>query len=211
MSLQISNFVERDLNLVESGEPVAILLHGYGSNERDLPSLMDFLPKMPWAALRAPLTLQQGAYAWYGITTPLTPTLEEVEPATDAVWDWIEQHVPSDSPLVILGFSQGGLMATQLLRTHPERIIATVILAGFRYQGVQPADERLLENKPKVFYGRGVQDTVITKEAVASLNIWLQSHTRAVTKTYEALGHSIDARVMNDVAQYLSDQLRVRA
>jgi phospholipase/carboxylesterase len=207
MALQISNFVEHDLDRIEVGEPVAVLLHGYGANERDLPSLMDYLPAMPWAALRAPLTLQQGAYAWYGITTPLTPTIEEVQPATAAVWAWIEEHIPVESPLVILGFSQGGLMATQLLRTHPERIAATVILAGFRYQGEQPADARLLESRPKVFYGRGAQDTVVTKEAVASMNIWLQQHTRAITKTYEGLAHSIDQRVMSDVADYLATQL----
>ena len=40
MALQISNFVEHDLDRIEVGEPVAVLLHGYGANERDLPSLV---------------------------------------------------------------------------------------------------------------------------------------------------------------------------
>jgi pimeloyl-ACP methyl ester carboxylesterase len=30
-----------------------------------------------------------------------------------------------------VGFSQGGLMATQLLRTRPERVAAIVVLSGF--------------------------------------------------------------------------------
>ena len=98
-------------------------------------------------------------------------------------------------------------MATQMLRTRPERLAATVILAGFMFTGEQPADKKLTELKPKVFYGRGVSDQHITREAVKQLNVWLQTHTRAQTKTYEGLGHSIDARVMNDVASYLAGQL----
>jgi phospholipase/carboxylesterase len=168
---------------------------------------MGFLPDLPWAALRAPINLGNDAYAWYGITAPLTPSREEVERATAAVWDWVEQSIPEDSPLIVLGFSQGGLMATQLLRTRPARLAATVILAGFMFGGDQPADIELKSLKPKVFYGRGAQDSMITRESVSVLNIWLQSHTRAQTKTYDGLGHSIDARVMNDVADYIAGQL----
>ena len=33
--------------------------------------------------------------------------------------------------MAAVGFSQGGLMATQLLRTRPGRVAATVVLSGF--------------------------------------------------------------------------------
>jgi phospholipase/carboxylesterase len=149
------------------------------------------------------------AFAWYHIASPLTPALEDVEPATEAIWDWVERSIPNDAPLIVLGFSQGGLMATQLLRTRPERLAATVILAGFMVTGEQPADTVLTTLKPKVFYGRGANDERISREAVRELNVWLQTHARAQTKTYDGLGHSIDARVMADVAGYLSTQLGV--
>jgi phospholipase/carboxylesterase len=98
-------------------------------------------------------------------------------------------------------------MATQMLRTRPARLVATVILAGFLHEGEQPADAQLELDRPKVFYGRGAEDQRIPREAISALNTWLQLHTRAQTKTYEGLGHSIDARVMNDVASYVSAQL----
>ena len=50
-------------------------------------------------------------------------------------------------------------------------------------------------------------DHRISKEAIARLNTWLQLNTKAVTKTYSGLGHSVDERVMNDVADYLRGQL----
>jgi phospholipase/carboxylesterase len=203
MSSTISNFVSKGLDHIEPGQPVVLLLHGYAANEKDLPDLMGFLPELPWAALRAPIALGHQAFAWYQIAAPLTPALEDVEPATVAIWDWVERCIPDDSPLIVLGFSQGGLMATQLLRTRPERLAATVILAGFMFTGEQPADAQLTTLKPKVFYGRGANDERISRDAVRDLNVWLQAHTRAETKTYDGLGHSIDARVMADVADFL--------
>ncbi|MEO0025064.1 MAG: hypothetical protein RL196_1505 [Actinomycetota bacterium] len=207
MSVTITKFASKGLDRVETGEPVVLFLHGYLADEQDLPSLMSFLPDLPFASLRAPIKMASEAYAWYSNADPLTPALEDVAPATDAIWSWVEQNLPDDSPLVVLGFSQGALMATQLLRTRPERLAATVILAGFMFAGDQPADAELAASKPKVFYGRGANDQMISREAVKSLNIWLQMHTRAQTKSYEALGHSVNEAMMTDVAAYVTGQL----
>jgi phospholipase/carboxylesterase len=199
----ITNFVaSRDFDPA-SNEAVAILLHGYGSNERDLPDLMSYLPAMPWVSLRAPEGSPHGGFAWSQITNPGNPEAAVVEPATETIWNWIDENVAANAPLVLIGFSQGGLMATQLLRTRPKRIKATVILAGFTMTAEQPGDSWLAANKPKVIYCRGKQDQVISPEAVARTNTWLQGHTRALTKTYEGLGHSVDQRVMDDVSSYL--------
>ena len=207
MALTITNFVSKDLDRIEVGQPVVLLLHGYAADEKDLPSLMSFLPDLPWASLRAPVSLGQQAFAWYQTSTPLTPTATEIESATSAIWNWVEHNLPADSPLIVLGFSQGGLMASQLFRTRPQRMAASVILAGFMFEGEQPADAELKTLKPKVFYGRGAQDERIPREAVKAFNVWLQAHTRAQTKSYEALGHSVDDRVMTDVAAFVEAQL----
>lgn len=200
---QITQWVaSRDFD-PSSAEPVALLLHGYGSNERDLPGIMDYLPAIPWVSLRAPEQSPHGGYAWSQITNPGNPEAGVVEPATETIWHWIEDNIHPGAPLVLIGFSQGGLMATQLLRTRPERIKATVILAGFTMAAEQPADATLMTAKPKLIYCRGKQDQVISAEAVARTNSWLQAHTRAITKTYDGLGHSVDQRVLADVSGYL--------
>ena len=56
--------------------------------------------------------------------------------------------------MAAVGFSQGGLMATQLLRTRPGRVAATVVLSGFVQAAPQPADEQLAAERPAVFWGR---------------------------------------------------------
>ena len=204
MALEIKNWVSDRVSLLTADGPVLLLLHGYGSNEEDLPGLMQYLPNSwPWYSLRAPVDLGNGYFAWANRVTPGNPPADDVELATEAIWQWVDANLDSRSPLIVLGFSQGGLMATQLLRTRPERIVATVVLAGFTLAADQTADERLPSEKPRVIYCRGLQDDVISPDAVQRTLAWLKGHTSAEIYSYDGLGHSIDERVMEDVATYL--------
>lgn len=204
MALEITSWVGDRASLLTPDGPILLLLHGYGSNEDDLPGLIPTLPNsLPWYSLRAPIDLGSGYFAWANRVTPGNPPADDVELATQAIWQWVDANLDSRAPLIVLGFSQGGLMATQLLRTRPNRLIATVILAGFTLAAEQPADERLASEKPRVIYCRGLQDEVISAEAVQRTLTWLKAHTSAEVNSYDGLGHSIDERVMEDVADYL--------
>jgi phospholipase/carboxylesterase len=204
MVLEIKKWASGMAPAPKTESPIVLLLHGYGSNEEDLPGLMQYLPdSLPWYSLRAPVDLGSGYFAWANRVTPGNPPADDVELATQAIWQWVDANLDSRAPLIVLGFSQGGLMATQLLRTRPERIGATVILAGFTLAAEQPADERLASEKPRVIYCRGLQDEVISAEAVQRTLTWLKAHTSAEVHSYDGLGHSIDERVMEDVADYL--------
>lgn len=203
MEIRISQYLSSNLSNWNKKSPIALLLHGYGSNMRDLPSLMNYLPGMPWVSLQAPLDAGNGGFAWAPLKDPGNPSKDDVEPATERIWAWIDANLPPAAPLVVIGFSQGGLMATQLLRTRPERVAATVILAGFVLGTKQPADSELAETKPRVIYCRGLNDGVISSDAVARTESWLARCTNATIKTYEGLAHSVDERVMEDISNYL--------
>ena len=155
--------------------PVALVLfHGYGANERDLAPLGPMLaPALPWAALRAPLGVAPGGYAWF---PPVALGDRDPARATDAAWQWIDAHMAPDATVAAVGFSQGGLMATQLLRTRPERVAATVVLSGFVQAAPQPADEQLAAERPAVFWGRGARDPMIPADAIEGTRQWLTAH-----------------------------------
>ncbi len=192
-----------------SAPTVAVLLHGYGSHEHDLTGLVEPLALgMPWASLRAPLELGHGGAAWFEITTPGNPDPEPIARATDAVWGWIDEHVPAEARIVPIGFSQGGFMASQLLRTRPERVVAPVILAGFVLSAPQPGDEVLAATKPAVFWGRGLEDRVIAAPAVARAAAWLPLHTTLTERTYPGLAHGIDQAEIADVRAFLEEHAR---
>lgn len=186
-------------------ETAVLLLHGYGSNERDLPGIAQYLGlDAPLASLRAPLDMGSGAYAWFPLDDDDWLEPAPVNAATNALWEWIDQNVSPATRLVVVGFSQGGCMASQLLRSRPERISHTVIFSGFVLDTVQPADARLSELMPPVFWGRGTVDTIIPATLVAHAAGWLPQHTTLTEKVYPGLGHSVNDRELADAQDFLS-------
>jgi phospholipase/carboxylesterase len=188
--------------------PVLILLHGYGSHEHDLAGLAPLLPTdMPWASLRAPLAMDFGGAAWFPLDFGEEAPVDQVKGSTEAIWAWIDAHVPADAPIVVVGFSQGGFMALQLLRTRPERIAATVVLAGFTTTGPRPADEEVASMRPTVFWGRGDADQVVPAAMIEQTQEWMAAHVDADEQVYTGLAHGIHEQMMADVRSYISVQL----
>lgn len=185
---------------------VAVLLHGYGSNEHDLAGLAVYLPPgLPWVAVRAPLRHPAFGYAWYPLETDDFAPAELVAEATDALWSWIDENLPAAGALVPLGFSQGGLMATQLLRTRPARIAAAVVLSGFTFAGPLSGDADLADARTPVFWGRGDSDQVVPTSAVDAAAAWLPAHTALTARVYPALGHSVSERELDDMRAFLAE------
>lgn len=184
--------------------PTLLLLHGFGAHEGDLAALADRVaPGWPWASLRAPVELAPGSHAWFRITTPGSPEPARVAPATDALWRWIDEHLGEESRVVPLGFSQGGLMATELLRARPRRVPAAVVLAGFVRGGSHRGDVELEVLRPALFWGRGDRDQVIAAHAVQRTASWLPGHTSPETHIYPGRPHAISAEEISDVREFL--------
>jgi phospholipase/carboxylesterase len=182
-----------------------VLFHGYGANELDLSPLGPMLaPRLPWAALRAPIAVAPGGYAWFPLVA-----IGDRDPAraTDAAWQWIDAHLAPDAKVAAVGFSQGGLMTTQLLRTRPDRIAATAVLSGFVSADPQPADERLAAERPAVFWGRGTRDVMITADAVERTGKWLSAHTTLTERVYPGMAHTIGNQEIADVRAFLGERI----
>jgi phospholipase/carboxylesterase len=144
-----------------------------------------------------------GGAAWGPITTPGEPDRAIVEAATEAIWRWVDDNTAAGTAVVPIGFSQGGVMASQLLRTHPERVAATVILGGFVLGDEQPADDALAVSRPPVFWGRGAQDRVIAAHAIERTTGWLPGHSTLTERVYPDLAHGIHAAELADVRAFL--------
>ena len=111
--------------------------------------------------------------------------------------------------MVPIGFSQGGLLAIQLLRVHPERYRASICLSGFVAPGIvpgtHPADERLAALDIPVFYGYGTADTVVPRFLVNETLAWLEEHTWLSAHAYRGLDHSVSLDEFADLRQWLLD------
>lgn len=184
--------------------PLLVLLHGVGSNEQDLMGLAPGLPAS-WtlASLRAPLQHGPG-FGWYPLATPGSPELAPVDDAVEAVLTWLDGVTPAHGRVALLGFSQGGSMALQLLRARPGAFEAVVSLSGFVVPGVtDDRDDAVSRVRPRVFLGHGDRDPVIPASATARTSIWAAAHTEAVERSYAGLGHGVAGEELADVAAFL--------
>ncbi|TDW49478.1 phospholipase/carboxylesterase [Curtobacterium sp. PhB42] len=187
-----------------AGTPLLVTMHGVGSNERDLLGLAPALPAA-WtmASLRAPMPWGQG-FSWYPLGTPGSPALEPVDTAVAEVLAWVDS-VAADHPRIgLLGFSQGGSMALQLLRARPAAFAFAVSLSGFVVPGVTDSrDEAVAAVRPRVFLGHGDLDPVIPAEATARTQAWAAANTTVTDRAYEGLPHAVSAAELSDVAAFI--------
>jgi phospholipase/carboxylesterase len=98
-------------------------------------------------------------------------------------------------------------MATQLLRTRPERVAATVVLSGFVQPAPEPADDRLAAERPAVFWGRGTRDDRITADAVERTSQWLTAHSTLTERVYPGMAHTIGNQEIADVRAFFKEQV----
>ena len=181
--------------------PLIVLLHGYGSHEGDLFALSPALPLGPVvASLRAPMSAGSG-FAWWDIAELGAPDVGQVDAAASSVLAWLDSF--EHGPVSLLGFSQGGALALQVLRLAPDRIRSAVCLAGFVVPGGHAGDAELARVRPPVFWGRGTDDPVIPDAAIELTEAWLPAHADADIRIYEGLGHVVSTPELSDLVAFL--------
>lgn len=138
-SLSLYHLVKKPKNQVEKA-PVALLLHGYGSNEEDLFSFASELPDDLFIiSVRAPYDLQPYGHAWYAIN--FTADNEkfsdnnQAKQSRDLIANFIDEisnHYPIDpSNVTLIGFSQGTILSYAVALTYPEKVKNVVALSGY--------------------------------------------------------------------------------
>jgi len=125
------------------------------------------------------------------------------EASIDAVVAWLDALETPPAQIGLLGFSQGGVMAIELMRRQPERFSFVVNLSGFVYEGEREGDVALAESLPPVFWGRGTLDEVITEAAIVRTTDWLPAHSTLSGRIYEGLGHAVSPQELTDVAGFV--------
>lgn len=183
--------------------PLVILLHGHGSNENTL-----FAESAPFAAThaiaspRGPLTVGIDEYSWAPPSVPGHPDPDATRATTDALVRWVGELA---HPVIsLLGFSQGGLMVTELLRALPDRFASATMFAGFVLERDQAGDDRLALRGVPVLSGRDDLDDVVTRAAFDHADAWLREHARVEFRFYEGIGHTLSAEEWRDAAVFMS-------
>lgn len=188
-----------------AGTPVVLLLHGLGSHEEDLFSLTSYLPEaFTYVSLRGVLGCGPG-YAWLD-APPVDPEKPELlDASADAVRTWVSEHC-AGRVRGVLGFSQGAMLALQLLRQDPASLDFVVQLSGAPFPGpVEPGDSELAARPVPAFWGHGGQDPLFTPALEDQVAAWMRAHTQLTEVRSPALGHGIDERVLAGITAFLRE------
>lgn len=123
-----------------SKPPLLILLHGYGSNEKDLFSFAEQLPdKLLIISARAPLSIGMGGYAWYTIHLDATDgkfsDIPEALKARESISHFIDEVLQTyevdTNNVFLLGFSQGTILSYAVALNYPKKIQHVIALSGY--------------------------------------------------------------------------------
>lgn len=193
-----------------SGEPLIVLLHGYGADEHDLFGLVPYLPKRAVvAAVAAPLSppFPMPGRSWYPIEGLENRDAERITAAGEALLAWLDAEAADAGPVVLFGFSQGAAVSLQALRLDPSRFAAVVALSGYAAEGELPGDAALRDVRPPVFWGRGSHDAVIPRQLIEHTARWLPGHADLSERLYSGLTHGISEDELRDVRAFIDRAL----
>ena len=197
--------------------PLAILLHGYGSNEEDLFGFADELPEeLLIISVRAPLPLQPYGHAWYAIywdnSTGKFSDDEQAKTSRDTISKFIDEAVaayPVDKDNVtLIGFSQGTILSLAVALSYPEKVKNVIGLSGYinpaiLKEGFQSKDL----SKLSVYSSHGTSDQVIPVAWARKTKPFLDSLGIENSYSEFPVGHGVAPQNFMELKRWLKERL----
>ncbi len=206
-----------------AAQQLVVFLHGYGADGNDLIDIgrawQQYLPNAAFVSPHAPepcgqapvgrqwfaLTFRDPNERWIGVNkaAPLLERFLDVE---------LNRHKLPPSALILVGFSQGTMMALHVGLRRPTAPTAIVGYSGLlveRSDGNAEAFAAEIKSRPPVLLVHGDRDDLIPPQALfqatqglAALEVPVEWHLSA------GVGHGIDAEGLRHGGEFLARQSR---
>lgn len=182
-------------------DALVVLIHGYGSNGDDLISLARVIqPALPNAAFVAPNAPSQiphmaAAHQWWPIETfSMAERAAGADSATSALDTFLTAELDAaglpGNQLLLVGFSQGTMMALHVGLRRPEPVAGIVGISGMLV-----APERLekeILSRPPVLLIHGTDDDVVPFRSMdLARTALVAAHVPVETHVSPGVGHSV--------------------
>ena len=199
--------------------PTVLALHGFGASAHDLIGLAPVLHGGGALVLspQGPLAFQIGqGLLGFGWATPPSapgadPGLAEYERSADAVREFLaaaQERYPIDPrKIVIMGFSQGGVIAYDLALRDPERFCGLVALSAWLPEPVDAA----IPNQPghqdfPALVIHGTEDPMIPiARGHESRDLLMKRGLNVAFREYP-MGHEIGPDGMRDIVTWIEEK-----
>lgn len=198
--------------------PTVIAVHGWGANAHDLLGLAPYLHGGHALVLcpEGPLELEAGpgliGHGWFPITPDARTNPAAFAEGARLLGEFIDRAAetyPLDTDrLVLLGFSQGGVICYELALRKPERFAGLIALSSWLPDALAasiPQQEGLA--RLPTFVSHGTADPMIplgrgqsSRDALLKLGVPTSYHE------YE-MGHELSAETLRDLVEWLETKV----
>jgi len=197
--------------------PTIVTLHGWGASAHDLLGLAPFLQRGSALVLcpEGPVSFEIGpgvvGHGWFPLAGAGggAPDPRAFQRGADLLRRFLDEAVaryPIDRrKLVLLGFSQGGVMAYDIALREPRRFAGLVALSSWLPAPLVPPKQPEHEGFP-VFVVHGTEDPMIPVErARESRDALIRLGVGLTYREFE-MGHEIRPEALRDLVRWLDEK-----
>lgn len=202
-------------NGLTTDTPTMILLHGLGSNEKDLFSFAQhFSPEWLVLSLRGPLNIGEDRFSWFQLQRSQlgwTYNFEDVITARELVarhiGEAIEKYKLNPNNICLGGFSQGAILSLATGLKYPDKIRGIVSLSGHLYPEIKNdmANYTALSDS-KLFISHGNLDQVLPPEPMRTSVNELKGLGLQVSDFWYDSQHTISSENFRDLLRWLKKE-----
>jgi len=211
----------------DDNAPWIIFFHGYGADCNDLLSLGEMISTnktynwlFPNGTLEVPIGPAWTGRAWWnidmmeiqrametGIPRDFSGEIPKgMDKARDAALEMIRQLRVPWNQIILGGFSQGAMLATDLYLRAPETPKGLVVMSGTLVN--QEEWKKFVPNRAgeKFFQSHGEMDQVLAFKQAQKLETLLTQNGMKGSLMGFRGGHEIPAQVLTKISQYINNQ-----
>ncbi len=197
--------------------PTVIALHGHGAHALDLMSLSQHLPEgLLWLSPQAKTSIEEAFYGftWFHFERDDPKRDDEIGGVIEELREFfdeaVEQYPIDPQRTVLLGFSQGGMLAYRLALSEPTRFAGlaalSTTLSGKSAAAITASDE--LKTLP-VLVQHGTEDPMIAVDRAQESRDRLEAMGVDVEYHEYDMGHQIGAESLQDLTTWLTSALKL--
>lgn len=222
-SVQGHSCLVLDPPVIPPGAPVIVTLHGLGTNGDDLVPFCEELklPHCRFVLPDAPLSLPgypEGAYAWYDFQAH---DRKQIEASRDYLFKVLDRFSNDPNlrpapgspkepiPVILMGFSQGGVMALEVGLNYKGKVSAVVSMSGYMPDPWATLTKAQAPFEMPILLVHGLEDTVVPPEGSrAAADALKQTGYSAVELKEFQMPHTITPESIAETARFLQDHVK---
>jgi phospholipase/carboxylesterase len=200
--------------------PWIILFHGFGADAHDLEGLRDYISvnsqvnwRFPNGVFEVPIGPGWTGRAWWPLTLSSLPgdwsdyTPDSMPALVPAILKMIEDLKIPWNKVILGGFSQGAMLATEIYLQAPEQPLGLISMSGSLIRQNEWAKKLEARKGAKVFLCHGENDQVLSiKGSQKLLNLFKQNGLDTQWVSFGG-GHEIPPKALQGVTNYINGLL----